>query len=167
MKNDTYYRMAIKDEEYRVHTYVENGDTVFASNRTYGNANDAGTASGNATTMEIVKVNGNLVINSGVTVTSYGTAYGGTKGMLLYVTGNLENNGTITMTARGAKAVGQNVYLWKNEDESVRGKYEFVPKVGAIGGASVSSNYSSGVIGTIGATGTNRQTGRRRSWGSI
>ena len=150
-KNDTYYRVAIKDQEYRVHTYVENGDTTFTSNRTYGNANDAGTASRNATTMEIVKVNGNLVVNSGVTVTSYGTAYGGTKGMLLYVTGNLENNGTITMTARGAKATGQNVYLWKNENNS----YEYVPAIGAAGGASVEAWN----VGKNGTSGTSRQTG--------
>ena len=160
MKNDTYYRVAIKDQEYRVHTYVENGDTVFASNRTYGNANDAGTSNRNATTMEIVKVNGNLVINSGVTVTSYGTAYGGTKGLLLYVTGNLENNGAITMTARGAKAAGQNVYLWKNEIEA--NSYEYVPAVGAAGGAG-GYNY---VAGKSGATGTERRTGRRRFWSS-
>ena len=167
MKDDTYYRMAIKDEEYRVHTYVENEDLILDQNKVYGNANDTGTSNTNANSMVILKVNGNMTINSGVTVTSYGTAYGGTKGMLLYVTGNLENNGTITMTARGAKAVGQNVYLWKNEDTSVREKYEFVPRIGASGGAAVSSNASSGVVGTTGSTGTNRQTGRRRSWSSI
>ncbi len=55
--------------------------------------------------------------------------------MLLYVTGNLENNGTITMTARGAKAAGQNVYLWKNEAEV--NSYEYVPAIGAAGGAGV------------------------------
>ncbi len=159
MKNDTYYRVAIKDQEYRVHTYVENGDTTFTSNKTYGNANDAGTASGNATTMEIIKVNGNLVINSGVTVTSYGTAYGGTKGMLLYVTGNLENNGTITMSARGAKAAGQNVYLWKNEAKA--NSYEYVPAIGAAGGAAV---YS--LAGNNGGAGTARKTGGGGSGGS-
>ena len=40
--------------------------------------------------------------------------YGGPKGMFIYCTGTITNNGTIDMTARGAKAVGQNVYLWKN-----------------------------------------------------
>ena len=154
MKNDTYYRMAIKDEEYRVHTYIENEDLILGQNKVYGNADDAGTSSRNATSMVILKVNGNMTINSGVTVTSYGTAYGGTKGMLLYVTGNLENNGAITMTARGAKAVGQNVYLWKNEDASARGEYEFVPKVGAGGGASVNST-----VGRAGGAGTDRRTG--------
>ena len=78
--------------------------------------------------------------------------------MLLYVTGNLENNGTITMTARGAKSAGQNVYLWKNEAEA--NSYEYVPAVGAAGGAGV-YDY---VAGKSGATGTARRTGRRRLW---
>lgn len=160
MKNDTYYRIAIKDEEYRVHTYVQDEDLILAQNTVYGNASDAGTASSNATSMVIVKVNGNMTINNGVTLTSYGTAYGGTKGMLLYVTEKLENNGTITMTARGAKAEGQNVYLWENKDTSVREKYEYVPELGAYGGASVSGTS----IGTVGESGANRKTGRRRFW---
>lgn len=37
------------------------------------------------------------------------------------------------MTARGAYAEGQNVYLWKNID----GNYEYVPKIGAIGGQNI------------------------------
>ena len=158
--NNRHYRIAIKDEVYPVHTYVENGDTTYTTNKTYGNASDAGTASANAKNMVLVKVIGNLKINSGVTVTSYGTAYGGTKGLLLYVTGNLENNGAITMTARGAKAAGQNVYLWKNADTSQRGEYEFVPKVGASGGRAVSfTGYNSGRAGATGGNGTSRQTG--------
>lgn len=158
--NNRYYRIAIKDEVYTVHTYVENGDTIFTSNRTYGNANDVGSSSENAKNMILVKVNGNLTINSGVTVTSYGTNYGGPKGMLLYVSGKLENKGTITMTAKGAKAAGQNVYLWKNTDTSQRGEYEFVPKVGASGGAAVSSSgYRTKKAGATGGTGTARKTG--------
>ena len=50
------------------------------------------------------------------------------------VNGTLTNNGTISMTARGAKAEGQNVYLLKNLD----GTYEFVPNVGGVGAARVS-----------------------------
>lgn len=165
--NNRNYRIAIKDEVYTVHTYVENGDTIFTSNRTYGNANDVGSASENAKNMILVKVNGNLTINSGVTVTSYGTNYGGPKGMLLYVSGKLENKGTITMTAKGAKGAGQNVYLWKNTDTSQRGEYEFVPKVGASGGAAVSSSgYRIKKAGATGATGTSRKTGGGGSGGS-
>jgi hypothetical protein len=48
--------------------------------------------------------------------------------MFLYVAGTLTNNGTITMTARGACAVGQNIYLRKNNSNQA---YETVPAVGA------------------------------------
>lgn len=158
IKNDTYYTIAIKDEQYLVHTYVENEDLILKQNKVYGNANDVGTASNNASSMVIIKVNGNMTINSGVTLTTYGTKYGGPKGMLLYVAGDLQNNGTITMTARGAKAPGQNVYLWKNEDSSKAGQYEFVPKVGGTGATAIQVEDSKG---NNGANGTNRKTGRR------
>ena len=160
MGNDRHYRIGIKDEIYTVHTYIENGDTIFATNKTYGNANDVGTVNTNAKNMVIVKVNGDLTINDGVTLTSYGTNYGGPKGMLLYVTGNLENKGTITMTARGAKAEGQNVYLWKNNDLTQAEEYEFVPKVGASGGVAVTvSSWRTYKNGTTGTAGTARRTG--------
>lgn len=163
IKNDKYYRIVIKDEEYTVHTYIEDGDTVFTSNRIYGDANDIGTASTNAKNMVIVKVNGDLLINNGVNITTYGNSYGGPKGMLLYVTGNLENNGTITMTGRGAKAEGQNVYLWKNEDA----QYEFVPKVGASGGRSVSCiSYYLPTKGATPSDASNRATGGGGSGGA-
>ena len=45
--------------------------------------------------------------------------------MMIYCTGTLTNNGTISMTARGAKASGQNVYLWQN----LNGEYEYIPAV--------------------------------------
>ena len=72
--------------------------------------------------------------------------------MTIYCTGTITNNGTIDMTARGAKAEGQNVYLWKNMDNS----YEFVPKVGAAGGNSVVGGVTNGIAGQ---NATNRQTG--------
>lgn len=158
MKNDTHYTIAVKDEEYNVHTYIEDEDVIVNNVKVYGTANDVGTANGDAKYMVLVKINGNLSINNNATLTTYGTQYGGPKGMLLYVTGNLENNGTITMTARGAKAEGQNVYLWKNKSEA--NNYEFVPKIGGIGGSSRNSN-GEGIKGT---NGESRQTGRRRFW---
>ena len=163
--NNRHYRIAIKDEVYPVHTYVENGDTTYTTNKTYGNASDAGTASANAKNMVLVKVIGNLKINSGVTVTSYGTAYGGTKGMLLYVTGNLENSGTITMTSRGAKAAGQNVYMWKNQN-AANAEYEFIPKEGASGANGIESKNTKGEHGLNGNNGENRQTGGGGSGGA-
>lgn len=128
---------------------MKNEDVVLESNTTYGDEKDVGTSNQYAKNMVIVKVNGNLTINSGATLTAYGTAYGGPKGMLIYSSGTLTNNGTISMTARGAKAQGQNVYLWKNADTTIRGVYEFVPKLGASGAAAVGS-YSNGRKGTDG-----------------
>ena len=52
--------------------------------------------------------------------------------------GTLTNNGTISMTARGAKAEGQNVYLFKNLDST----YEYVPKEGGSGGKGVATPSS-------------------------
>ena len=66
--------------------------------------------------MVVLKVKGNLTISENVTLTSCKNdkGYGGPKGMLVYCTGTITNNGKISMTARGAIAEGQNVYLWKN-----------------------------------------------------
>jgi prepilin-type N-terminal cleavage/methylation domain-containing protein len=103
--------------------------------------------------MVVAKYNGNLTIDSGVMV----IAATRKKGMLIYVEGTLTNNGRISMTNRGAIAAGQNVYLWKNAD----GTYEYVPAVGASGGASVSIAYGGGwsINGKTGSAGSSRKTG--------
>jgi hypothetical protein len=158
-----YYEITVENETYNIHAYVYDGDTTFTTSQTFGNANDVATASRYAQNMVVVKVNGDLTINSGVTLTAYGTSYGGPKGMLIYCTGTLTNNGTITMTARGAKAVGQNVYLWGN----VNGTYEYIPKVGAAGGATkTSSSMGSPSAGNQGSNGTARRTGGGASGGA-
>ena len=81
--------------------------------------------------------------------------------MLLYVTGDIINEGTISMTARGAYAEGQNIYLWRNSDNN----YELVPKDGANGGAAIMS-YSGtvmhGINGNAGGKASDRKTGGRR-----
>ena len=100
--------------------------------------------------MVVLKVNGDLTINSGAYLTTIGNANGGPKGFLIYVTGTITNNGEISMTSRGARAVGQDVYLWQNIDKS----YEYVPAYGAAGGA---RKYVNGY--NVGASGVNRQTG--------
>lgn len=114
----------------------------------FGSANDVGTASGYAKNTVVLKVDGDLEINSNVTLTSVKSSggYGGPKGMIIYCTGTITNNGTISMTARGGKAVGENVYLWRNENES----YEYIPAVGGAGGVSVKSNSADGVAGLVG-----------------
>lgn len=134
----------------------------------FGNAEqDVGTENGYASNMVVLKVNGNLTINENVVLTACKSAagYGGPKGMMIFCTGTLTNNGTISMTARGAKAIGENVFLWENEN----GSFEYVPAVGGTGGSAVlasssnySYNYGGGVTytwGQKGADGNNRQTG--------
>lgn len=89
---------------------------------------DGTTETGYAKNMVILKVEGDLTIDQGVTLTACKSddGYGGPKGMLVYCMGKLTNNGTISMTARGAKAEGQDVFLWKNID----GTFEYVPATG-------------------------------------
>lgn len=146
MKNDNYYRIAARDKEYSVHTYIENESITLESNKTYGDANDVGTSNSNAKNMVIVKVNGNLTINEGVTLGPYYSNYGGPKGFLLYCTETLTNNGTI-QNNYGAKAAGENVYLWKNANKS----YEYVPATGAAGGARMSTTDNTAKNGNNGA----------------
>lgn len=97
---------------------------------TVGSASDIGTASGNAQNTVVLKVEGNLNIETGTKLTAIGNQYGGPKGMIVYCTGKITNNGEISMSQRGAKAVGQNVFLLKNES----GSFEYIPKDGAVGG---------------------------------
>ena len=146
-----YYYFVANGEKYPVHMITLDGNQHFTENKTFGDAYDVATANTYAQNMVIVKVNGDLEIDEGVTVAPYyDKSYGGPKGFTLYVTGKLTNKGTID-NSHGAKAVGQNVYLWKNTD----GSYEYVPAIGATGGSKV-QNASNGVKG---ASGTGRQTG--------
>ena len=122
------------------------GNQHFTENKTFGDEHDVATKDDYAQNMVIVKVNGDLEIDSGVTVAPYYTEYGGPKGFTLYVTGKLTNKGTID-NSHGAKAEGQNVYLWKNTD----GSYEYVPKAGAA--------IDNTTTPASGKNGTGRQTG--------
>lgn len=162
-----YYQINCYDETYDIHAYVYNEDTTISTDTLLGDANDVGTATEYAKNMVALIVNGDLTIDSGVTLSTYSSIYGGPKGFLIFVSGTLTNNGTITMTAKGAKAVGQNVYLWKNDDDSS----EYIPAVGANGGASFShtiskeSNTAYTQNGKPGSSGTNRKTGGGGSGG--
>ena len=73
----------------------------------------------------IVKYHKDLIIDEGVTLTAKqknGLTY--KKGMYICAMGNIYNKGEISMTARGTyNEPGQNVYLWKNIDDT----YEYVP----------------------------------------
>ena len=108
----------------------------------------------------VVKYHGNLTIDSGVTVTAKtsdsNTSLTYKKGMYLCVLGNLVNNGTITMTARGTyNLAGENVYLWKNQDNS----FEYVPSVGGAGSPRYTGTGSSTAAKCQGTAGVGRQTG--------
>lgn len=114
--------------------------------------------------MLIVKYNKNLTIDKGVTLTANTTTdtINNTKGlcckkgMYIYVNQTLTNNGLITMTARGTvNEAGENVYLWKNTDNS----YEYIPAVGGAGAGRVKRNTDGLTGGATGGTGTNRRTG--------
>lgn len=164
--------ISVNDETYTINAIVLNGNVTLdgkipvngakLNNNIYEFGNeetDVATETENAKNMVVLKVNGDLKIEEGVTLTACKSSlgYGGPKGMFIYCTGTLTNNGTISMTARGAKAEGQNVYLWQNNDES----YEYVPAVGADGGKSSTKycNSSSSVGGVSGSNGGNRKTG--------
>lgn len=132
------------------------GITLSSNVYTFGKAKDIATESTYAQNTVVLKVNGDLTIDEGVVATAIGGTYGGPKGLIIYCTGTLTNNGTITMTARGAKAVGENIYLYKNEDNS----YEFVPAFGGGGGGNMTSNSA----GARRCIGDRSPLGRRRIW---
>ncbi len=171
-----------ESKNYSLHTIVYKGNMILDGKNMYenislnnnvyeigDNTRDVATASTEASNTVVLFVKGNLIINSGVTLTSCKSeeGYGGPKGLIVYCTGTITNNGNISMTSRGAKAIGDNVYLWKNSD----GTFEYVPAVGAMGGSGYTGPFSSGsdykYYGVAGSNGTNRQTRWRRLWRRI
>lgn len=110
----------------------------------------------------VLKVNGNLTIKEQVTITSVLGNRGGPKGMIIYCTGTLLNDGNISMSEKGGYAPGQNFYMFKNSNNT----YEFVPELGALGGDGGSyGRMVSGIDGPkLGANGVGRATGRRSEW---
>ena len=150
------YNVSVNDEIYNLKVYSFDSNLNLDTNSAFGSEQDVANANEYSKNMIVLKVNGDLTIDDGVTLTSYASkdGFGGTKGMFIYCTGTLTNNGTISMTARGAKAEGQNVYLWKNADNS----YEYVPEIGANGGAST-GGYEMKCDGINGSNGKDRKTG--------
>ena len=148
------YKFSVNNIVYPVHLYVYNTSQTWNDERTFGDSADIGTETTNAKNMVVVKVNGDLTIGSSGKVEPYYTEYGGPKGFTLYVTGTLTNNGTID-NSHGAKAVGEDVYLYKNNNNT----YEYVP---AVGGSGATGTLGGNVNGTAGSdvvqTGTRRAT---------
>lgn len=174
------FRIAYNDAgntiDYPVELYNYNEDANYVTNSRAVIAGRTYTGMGKIDSekrMLILKYNGNLTINSGVVITPQGTnasINGATglctkKGMFIYCAGTLTNNGEITMTAKGTvNQAGENVYLYKNEN----GSFEYVPAVGAAGGAAVHSKpgyIQDGADGKDGANGKNRETGGGGSGG--
>ena len=154
--NDSgYYLINVKDINYKIHMYMFNENQKWENDKVFGDENDVANEYNNALNTVVVKVNGNLEISENTTITSFmnNEGYGGPKGMMIYCTGTITNKGTISMTGRGAKAVGENVYLWKNED----GTYEYIPATGAQGGEG--EYNSNGLKGYDGNTVELRATG--------
>lgn len=148
----------VNGEIYSANVVIYNGDLVLDGTKEvagavladniyeFGNKEtDVAIGTENAKNMVILKVNGNLTINEGITLTACKSdeGLGGPKGLLVYSEGTLTNNGTISMTARGARSEGQNVYLWKNQD----GSYEYVPAEGGNGATGASAYGSTWVSG--------------------
>ena len=140
-------------KDYLVELINYRDDVTFSSNMSLGDASTE-------YKMLVVKFHKNLTINEGVTITANRSGnYTYKKGMYICVMGKLTNKGTISMTARGTyNQAGENVYLWKNEDNS----FEYVPATGGAGAAARNiSCYSTSQsrVGETGGTGINRGTG--------
>ena len=147
-------------QTYLAHIYNYNQDLEISGTVAYGVADDvaSGTATANmAKRMVVLKVNGNLTINSGgILRPHYNSSYGGPKGFVIYVTGTITNNGTID-NSHGAYATGQAVHLWQNSDTSTR-EFETVPATGG-NGATKRKFSDSASAGTAGSPGSGRSTG--------
>lgn len=135
---------------------LENGVITIASNKEYGDTSDVATKDEYAKRMVIVKYHGDVTINPEVTITSIKSeeGYGGPKGMYLCSTGTITNNGTISMTARGAKAQGEDVYLYSSDLIN----WEFVPAIGAQPGTTATMNTATSSYSLTGANGKNAST---------
>lgn len=147
-----------KEESYDTDFMVHNGDLVldgttqiaeatlndntYELGSPYVDVAQSEEESGMAKNTIVLKVNGNLTINENVKLTTCKSenGYGSSKGLIIYCTGTLTNNGDISMTARGAYAKGQDIYLWKNSNNT----YEYVPAIGATGGDRISIEITSG-----------------------
>ena len=166
-----------------VHTIVYQGDMVLDGTNNYtdigisfnnnvyevgDNTVDVATANSDAQYMVVLKVIGNLTIDSNITLTACksNTGYGGPKGLFIYCAGTLTNNGKISMTARGAKAKGENIYLWKNAEDN-NTPFEFIPKDGANGGETSTCYSVNHYYAVSGSSGKYRKTGGGASRFSI
>ncbi len=144
------YKLKVNGEEYPAEIYNYDEDVNYITDKNLGTSKED-------SRMLIVKYNGNLNIDTDRLI----TAQTRKKGMFIYVAGELTNNGNISMTARGAKAKGQDVYLLKHDN----GIYEYVPAIGAEGGPSANVhvlNYA-GNSASKSQNGNNGENGNERA----
>ena len=113
------YTLKVNGEEYPAEIYNYDEDVNYITEKNLGTSEED-------SRMLILKYNGNLSVDTDRVI----TAQTRKKGMFIYVANKLTNSGEISMTKKGAKAEGQDVYLWKHDN----GVYEYVPAVGAEGG---------------------------------
>ena len=162
-KGNGKYAVTVSDQTYNLKMYNIQGNLKIGSNviATIGNESDVaqGTEEAQmAKNMVVLKVNGDLTIDENSTLTTFSKEYGGPKGLMVYCTGTITNNGDISQSGKGAHAKGQNVYLLRRTD----GSYDYVPAEGGAGGSPTST--SSGFVeGNEGKDGLNRQTGGGKS----
>ncbi|QHW35643.1 discoidin domain-containing protein (plasmid) [Paenibacillus rhizovicinus] len=154
-----YLQGSIPDGDH-VFSTTANGETVDINVEMINFTGDveytASPVLGNTTTdqrMLIVKYHKNLTVGTGVTITPQVRK----RGMLIFVRGVLTNNGTITMTARGAAAAGQNVYMFND----VSGSLCYIPADGAAAKAQPYQTSETGghTSAAAGNNGTGRQLG--------
>lgn len=118
----------------------ENGNDVTIEGLTLSGTTWTCGKSGDAQKNTVVlKVDGNLTINSEITLTTIGSKGNTPKGMIIYCTKTLTNNGIINMSGKASAAAEQNIYLYKNTN----GTHEYIPKLGGVCGAGmVPSGYT-------------------------
>lgn len=136
--------LQVNGEEYAAEVYYFSDNVRYGSNPTLCDAEPD-------TKMCVLIYEKNLIVDPGVTLTPQVRK----RGFTVIVKGILENSGIISMTARGASAVGQNVYLFENSNN----QFEFVPALGGVGGTATSVSAGSSINGRVGAAGADRSTG--------
>ena len=166
--SDYQTRFRYRSRIYKVYTKWANFNFSFdelSDFNSTGNTNFASTVDGST----VYRYYKNFTINNGHTVTTSNRC----RGLVLYVDGDCTINGTLSMTARGCRGVGQSFAPFKiDQIQTTSGIQNYT--IGATGGAGGARRYlrlrgeinglngSSGQNGTCGGGGS----GRIKMWNS-
>lgn len=134
--DNTFDTVATTYADLDIEWVLKDGNQTISADTSWGSA----TAD---TRNLLVLVKGNLTVDAGYTL----TAAARKRGMFIYVNGDLNLNGIISMTARGASAAGAKLLLFDDGTE-----YQ-VPAAGGAGGAGVTIS-GAGVAVQAGNNGT-------------